>query len=166
MVIAHHQPSSPLGSVTASCLRLTEDGAKLLPLHPAPRCELHFLLRVQYPTRSTDKRTLKPYKNHLCQLRGDAGTHDPVFQSREGDDQGLHLDRTQVYRIVSAAAFRAGIEGKVSPHWLRHSHASHSLEHGAPLHLVQATLGHSSIATTSRYLHARPNDSSGLYLPM
>lgn len=63
MVIAHHQPSSPLGSVTASCLRLTDDGAKLLPLHPAPRCELHFLLRVQYPTRSTDKRTLKPYKN-------------------------------------------------------------------------------------------------------
>lgn len=103
--------------------------------------------------------------NEICQLRGDAGALDPVFQSREGDDLGKHLDRTQVYRIVSAAAFRAGIEGKVSPHWLRHSHASHSLEHGAPLHLVQATLGHSSIATTSRYLHARPNDSSSLYLP-
>lgn len=104
--------------------------------------------------------------NEICQMRGDARALDPVFCSREGDDEGQHLDRTQVYRIVSAAAKRAGIEGKVSPHWLRHAHASHSLEHGAPIHLVQATLGHSSIATTSRYLHARPNDSSGLYLPM
>ena len=103
--------------------------------------------------------------NELCSIRGDAGANDPVFQSREGDAVGRHLDRTQVYRIVAAAAKRAGIQGKVSPHWLRHAHASHSLEHGAPIHLVQATLGHSSIATTSRYLHARPSDSSALYLP-
>jgi integrase/recombinase XerD len=90
----------------------------------------------------------------------------PVFQSREGDDSGQHLDRTQVYRIVSAAAIRAGIQGKVSPHWLRHAHASHSLDRGAPIHLVQQTLGHASVATTSKYLHARPSDSSALYLPM
>jgi integrase/recombinase XerD len=102
--------------------------------------------------------------NEICQLRGDAGALEPVFCSREGDELGQHLDRTQVYRIVANAAKRAGIQGKVSPHWLRHAHASHSLERGAPIHLVQATLGHASIATTSRYLHARPNDSSSLYL--
>ena len=44
----------------------------------------------------------------------------------------------------------ASNQGKVSPHWLRHAHASHSLERGAPIHLVQATLEHASIATTSR----------------
>lgn len=104
--------------------------------------------------------------NELCSLQGDAGTNEPVFCSREGDDNGQHLDRTQVYRIVASSAKRAGIQGKVSPHWLRHAHASHSLERGAPIHLVQATLGHSSVATTSRYLHARPSDSSALYLPM
>jgi len=98
----------------------------------------------------------------LCQLRGEILPQDPVFPSRQG---GGHLDRTQVYRIVRAAAKRAGIEGNVSPHWLRHAHASHSLDRGAPLHLVQATLGHSSVATTERYLHARPNDSSAMYLP-
>ncbi|GFE71740.1 integrase family protein [Chroococcus sp. FPU101] len=98
----------------------------------------------------------------LCQMRGDRKSQDPVFPSRQG---GGHLDRTQVYRIVKAAAKRAGIEGNVSPHWLRHAHASHSLDRGAPLHLVQATLGHSSVATTERYLHARPNDSSAMYLP-
>lgn len=101
----------------------------------------------------------------VMRLRGDAPIDDAVFCSREGDDQGRHLDRTQVYRIVAAAAKRALVEGKVSPHWLRHSHASHSLEHGAPIHLVQATLGHSDITTTSRYLHARPDDSSAMYLP-
>lgn len=104
--------------------------------------------------------------DELCSLQGDAGTNEPVFCSREGDDNGQHLDRTQVYRIVASSAKRAGIQGKVSPHWLRHAHASHSLDRGAPIHLVQQTLGHSSVATTSRYLHARPSDSSALYLPM
>lgn len=103
--------------------------------------------------------------NEICLRRGDASALDPVFCSREGDDLGQHLDRTQVYRIVAAAAKRAGIQGKVSPHWLRHNHASHSLENGAPIHLVQATLGHSSITTTSRYLHTNPSNSSALYLP-
>ena len=98
----------------------------------------------------------------LSQLRGKSRGEEPVLPSRQG---GGHLDRSQVYRIVRAAAKQAGIEGKVSPHWLRHAHASHSLERGAPLHLVQATLGHSSVATTERYLHARPNDSSAMYLP-
>jgi len=104
--------------------------------------------------------------NEIYSIRGDADASSPVFQSREGDDSGQHLDRTQVYRIVASSAKRAGIQGKVSPHWLRHAHASHSLDRGAPIHLVQATLGHSSVATTSRYLHARPSDSSALYLPM
>lgn len=103
--------------------------------------------------------------NEICQLRGDAGASLAVFCSREGDKDGQHLDRTQVYRIVANAAKRAGIQGKVSPHWLRHAHASHSLENGAPIHLVQATLGHSTVATTGRYLHARPSDSSAMYLP-
>ena len=69
-----------------------------------------------------------------------------------------------VERIVTKAAVRAGVEGKVSPHWLRHGHATHALERGAPIHLVQATLGHASVATTGRYLHARPTDSSSKYL--
>jgi integrase/recombinase XerD len=84
----------------------------------------------------------------------------PVFRSRKGGA----LDRAQVHRIVKAAAMRAGLSADVSAHWLRHAHASHSLERGAPIHLVQATLGHASVATTGRYLHARPTDSSARYL--
>ena len=59
---------------------------------------------------------------------------------------------------------RAGVDGNVSPHWLRHAHASHALERGAPVALVRDTLGHSSVSTTNGYLHARPNDSSARYL--
>lgn len=94
-------------------------------------------------------------------LKGDAKHDDPVFVSGKGG----HLCRSMVFYIVKNAATRAGIEGNVSPHWLRHSHASHSLDRGAPIHLLQKTLGHSSVAITEMYLHARPTDSSGLYLP-
>jgi integrase/recombinase XerD len=52
----------------------------------------------------------------------------------------------------------------VSPHWLRHAHASHALDNGAPISLVQQTLGHGNIKTTSIYAHAKPGDSSALYL--
>lgn len=97
----------------------------------------------------------------LQQLRADASIDDPVFRSKNGKP----LERTRVFRIVKAAATRAGINGNVSPHWLRHAHASHSLDRGAPLHLTQRTLGHSRIGTTERYLHVRPNDSSAMYLP-
>ena len=48
----------------------------------------------------------------------------PVFRSRTGKA----LDRSRVLRIVQEAAKRAGVEGGVSPHWLRHAHATHSLE--------------------------------------
>jgi len=96
----------------------------------------------------------------LVALRGAAGPDAPVFRSSKGGP----LDPSQVLRIVQAAAARAGLPGNVSPHWLRHGHASHALERGAPVHLVATTLGHASIATTGRYAHARPTDSSSRYL--
>ncbi len=101
--------------------------------------------------------------HELRQLRasGAGEPQGPVFRSRT---KGGHLDPSQVLRIVRAAAKRAGLETNVSPHWMRHAHASHALDRGAPIHLVQQTLGHASVATTGRYLHARPNDSSARYL--
>jgi site-specific recombinase XerD len=92
--------------------------------------------------------------------RDDSTPAGPVFGSR----QHGHLDPSQIRRIVYAASARAGLP-RISPHWLRHAHASHALDRNAPIHLVQATLGHASVSTTSRYLHARPTDSSSLYLP-
>jgi site-specific recombinase XerD len=48
---------------------------------------------------------------------------------------------------------------------MRHALASHALDRHAPIHLIQATLGYASVSTTGRYLHARPSESSTLYLP-
>jgi integrase/recombinase XerD len=98
----------------------------------------------------------------LAALRGTASPDDPVFRSRKGGA----LDTSQAWRIVKAAARRAGLAEGFSPHWLRHAHASHALDRGAPMSLVQATLGHESVATTGKYTHARPNDSSARFLPV
>ena len=99
-------------------------------------------------------------------LRGDAAIGESVFSSRKKKG---YLKEMQVNRIVKAAAKRVpgleeAIAETVSPHWLRHAHASHAMDRGAPVHLVKETLGHANIATTGRYLHARPTDSSSLYL--
>jgi len=100
----------------------------------------------------------------LAGLRtAETGASDPVFWSRKGKGS---LRPLAVLRVVRKAAGRAGIDLPVSPHWFRHAHASHALDRGAPIHLVQATLGHASITTTGRYLHARPNDSSSRFLPL
>jgi integrase/recombinase XerD len=97
----------------------------------------------------------------LLSLRGDAGANDPVFASRKG---GAALLPRAVHGLVRRAAAKAAIEAPISPHWLRHAHASHAIDRRATLPEVQSTLGHGNIATTSGYLHARPEPSSGLKL--
>src|SRR3954452_5255183 len=96
----------------------------------------------------------------LVPLRGD-DPEAPLFRSR----QGGALDPSQVHRIVKVAAKRAGLSAAAWGRWLRPGHVSHALDRGAPVHLVQATVGHASLTTTSRYAHARPGDSSSRYLP-
>lgn len=66
--------------------------------------------------------------------------------------------------VVRRAARHAGVGRPVSPHWLRHSHASHARQAGTPLEVIQQTLGHASLATTSRYLHIEPGDGSSMHL--
>lgn len=88
------------------------------------------------------------------------GPDAPVFLSKKGGP----LDASQVHRIIKDAAAAAGLEKAPSAHWFRHSHATHALDRGAPLHLVQQTLGHSSLAITGMYLHVKPNESSSKYL--
>lgn len=66
-------------------------------------------------------------------------------------------------RAVRKIAEKAGING-VTPHWLRHAHASHAIDRGAPLSVLRDSLGHSDISVTGKYIHSRPEDSSGLYL--
>lgn len=74
------------------------------------------------------------------------------------------LDRTWIHKLLKKAAVEAGINPLASSHWLRHSHATHALEGGCDLHLLQQSLGHADLGTTQKYLHARPDQGSSQHL--
>lgn len=84
--------------------------------------------------------------------------HSPIFKSFTGKP----LLPRNARQMIGKAADEAALE--MSPHWLRHAHASHALDNGAPIHLVASCLGHANISTTSSYLHAKPNDGASRFL--
>lgn len=65
--------------------------------------------------------------------------------------RGRRLSRQAAWAVVREAAVRAGMEDRVTPHVLRHSFATHLLDHGADVRVVQELLGHASITTTQIY---------------
>ena len=95
----------------------------------------------------------------MLSLRPDDGS-GPIFASPRGGPYSLRA----IDAIVESASRRAGLGKAVSPHWLRHSHATHSVSSGCELHVLQRSLGHSSLATTGRYLHISPGECSSSFL--
>jgi integrase/recombinase XerD len=84
---------------------------------------------------------------------------DPIFVGRKGQPLSSRWGREIVTRTARRALTR-----RASPHFLRHAHATHAIQHGAGIHLVQQTLGHASLSTTALYLHVRPGEGSSQYL--
>jgi integrase/recombinase XerD len=82
--------------------------------------------------------------HHVEPVRG-----GPLFMG----ERGRRWARQQAWAAVKGAASRAGLADRVSPHTLRHSFATHLLEGGADLRIVQELLGHASISTTQLYTH-------------
>ncbi len=72
-----------------------------------------------------------------------------VFENRDGES----LNVRTLHRMVQKMGIKAGINRPLHPHMLRHSYATHLLEGGASLRIIQELLGHSSLSTTEQYTH-------------
>ena len=95
---------------------------------------------------------------YLAELRpqlADGRSTDRLFLSRTG----RAMDRTNCWRLVVKYARQMGVNGRLSPHTLRHCFATHLLAGGADLRVVQEMLGHANVSTTQIYTHV---DSSRL----
>ena len=77
--------------------------------------------------------------------------------------RGGRLSRQSCWKIVRTAGERAGLGGRLSPHVLRHSCATHMLERGADIRVVQELLGHASLSTTQVYTKVSPERLRAVY---
>ena len=91
---------------------------------------------------------IKKYNNEVRSKNGNKGSKY-LFLSKKGEP----LSRVYFFKQVKKYSELAGITTQVSPHTLRHSFATHLLNHGAQLRIVQGMLGHTNIATTQIYTH-------------
>ncbi|MCQ2118994.1 MAG: tyrosine recombinase XerD [Bacteroidales bacterium] len=106
-----------------------------------------------------DKERLVPIGETALDALKDYLAVRPEPQSSQADDilflnrAGRPLSRVSIFKMVKDQAVAAGIRKEISPHTFRHSFATHMIENGADLRVVQEMLGHESILTTEIYTH-------------
>jgi len=101
------------------------------------------------PIGKKAKEAIQRYVHEVRSLLGKKSMSSHLFLSRLGKP----LSRQSVWKLIKLYARKAKIKKTIKPHTLRHSFATHLLEHGADLRSVQEMLGHSDISTTQIYTH-------------
>jgi integrase/recombinase XerD len=92
--------------------------------------------------------------------------YQPEHYLFPGSDAGRPITSRTVQKVISAAAKRADIAKRVTPHTLRHSFATHLLEHGVDVRHIQELLGHASLTTTQIYTHVVARDLIQIRSPL
>jgi len=89
--------------------------------------------------------------HYLTRFRSqyDSEHNQKLFLNKKGNS----IDRVAIWKMIKEYAKTAGITKNISPHTLRHSFATHLLDNGADLRVIQEMLGHASISSTDRYTH-------------
>jgi integrase/recombinase XerC len=99
---------------------------------------------------------LAQWRRHLP---AENGPHGPIFTNL----RGARITTRSIELIVARLLARSGVPNRITPHGLRHSFATHLLDHGADLRSIQEMLGHASLTTTQRYTHVSVNRLKEVY---
>ncbi|GAB3398755.1 site-specific tyrosine recombinase XerD [Massilia agilis] len=160
-LLAAPDVSTPLGLRERTMLELMyASGLRVSELVTLKLVELSLNDGVLRITGKGSKTRLVPFgeqarlwiERYLKQARGvilDGQIDDALFVT----GRGAPMTRQMFWVIIKKHAARAGIKAPLSPHTLRHAFATHLLNHGADLRVVQLLLGHSDISTTQIYTH-------------
>ena len=158
-MLAHHDGKNPLDLRNRAMLELMySSGLRVSELVSLQLSQLSHDANCLKVVGKGSKERLVPFgeeaarwlKRYLAEGRAQLqrAPSDALFLSRRGSA----LTRQMFWTIVTRAAAAVGIKGKISPHALRHSFATHMVDNGADLRSVQLLLGHNSISTTQIYV--------------
>jgi site-specific recombinase XerD len=116
--------------------------------------------------KGNKQRLLPLHKDTLDLLRGYYKIYKPKTWLFEGRIKGKPLNKSTYQVLVRKLAQRAKIKKRVSMHTLRHSYATHLLDHGVSIKIIQELLGHRSLQTTQIYTHVTREMKSKVFSPI
>ncbi|MEM4245370.1 MAG: tyrosine-type recombinase/integrase [Candidatus Nanoarchaeia archaeon] len=171
---------------------LTKEEVKAL-INAASRDKTRLIIELIYSSglRVSEAVSLKvndlDFDNHIIRVKSGKGSKDRItilstnlipelkryILTLNNDEvylfpnsKGSNLSVRNIQKLIQKAATRAGIKKKVSPHVLRHSFATHLLEAGTDIRLIQELLGHSQLSTTQIYTHVSNEQLSRIKSPL
>lgn len=161
-VATSHMPAVVAAAAYGAGLRLAE----ACRLRPGDIDSRRMVIHVRLGKGGKDryvmlsKRLLEFLRAHWVRVRPQG---EWLFPGRVA---GQHISPSAVRQALEAAAKKAGVKKKVTPHLLRHSFATHLLEDGADIRVIQVLLGHSSIRSTARYTQVSTRHIASVKSPL
>lgn len=172
-----------VSSSVAGRILTKEEVQQLINAGATERDQLFMLLTYAIATRISETCsirwedfTIQSNGNVQVMIHGKGGKDAPVLvpkpvweglQALRGESEFVFpISRRTAHDIIKRAVKAAGLNPKISAHWLRHAHARHAIEAGAPLHIIRDTLRHSNISVSNWYLESFPEESSSNYLDL